>query len=357
MFVYVGAYTEPSYGGKAEGISVFQFNPASGDLRHLRTVAGVANPSFLALNAGRTRLYAVNELSEGTVSAFARDPETGEVRLLNSPTSHGADPCYIGLDPSGRYALVANYTGGTVAVLPVAADGSLEPASDVVRHAGAGPRPEQQGAHPHMIAPTPDGRYVLVSDLGSDRVMLYRLDAESGRLVPNEHGTNFVMEAPGAGPRHFAFAPDGRSLYVLNELASTLSVYVYDGARGELHPRQTVSTLPAGIDGPRIDNSCAHVVVAPDGRFVYGSNRGHDSIAVWAVDDASGELTSVGHEPTRGRTPRNFALDPSGAWLLAANQDSDTIVTFRRDPDRGTLTATGAVAHTPSPVAILFCPD
>lgn len=356
MFVYVGAYTEPSYGGDAEGIGIFRFDPASGDLRHVRNVAGVANPSFLALNADRTRLYAANELADGAVSAFARDPSSGELRLLNSQSAHGADPCYVSLDPSGRFVLVANYTGGTVAVLPVAADGSLEPAACVIHHEGSGPRPEQGGPHPHMIAPTPAGRYILVTDLGSDRVVVYRLDAETGQLVPNEQGTTFVAADPGAGPRHFAFAPDERSLYAINELASTLTIYAYDGARGELRPRQTVSTLPAGMDGPQVQNSCAHVAVSPDGRFVYGSNRGHDSIAIWAVNE-TGTLTSVGHEPTRGRTPRGFSLDPTGTWLLAANQDSDTIVTFRRDPDTGMLAATGIVTPSPSPVAILFSGD
>ena len=206
MFVYVGAYTEPSY-GHAEGLGVYRFDPTSGDLRHVRTVTGVANPSFLCLNADGTRLYAVNELPEGGVSAFARDPVSGDLRLLNSQLSHGADPCYVSLNPSGRFVLVANYSGGTVAVLPVAADGSLQPASCVIQHEGSGPRPEQQGAHPHMIAPTPDGRFILVSDLGADRLVVYRLDEATGQLGRNDAGTAVVQEAPGAGPRHFAFAP------------------------------------------------------------------------------------------------------------------------------------------------------
>ena len=353
MFVYVGAYTEPGY-GHAEGLGIFHFDAASGELRQVQTVAGVANPSFLALNADRTRLYAVNELADGAVSAFARNPQSGELRLLNSQSTHGADPCFVSPDPSGRFVLVANYSGGTVAVLPVAADGSLQPASGVIHHEGSGPRPEQQGAHPHMIAPTPDGRFILVSDLGADRLLVYRLDGATGRLGLNDQGAAMLPEAPGAGPRHFAFAPDGKTLYVINELGSTLSVYHYDGARGEFNTLQTVSTLPAGVD---VANSCAHVVVSPDGRFVYGSNRGHDSIAIWTVDPTSGALTSVGHEQTQGRTPRGFSLDPTGAWLLAANQDSDSIVTFRRDGDNGTLTATGAVTQSPSPVAVLLCED
>jgi 6-phosphogluconolactonase len=221
----------------------------------------------------------------------------------------------------------------------------------VLQHEGSSVRPEQQGAHPHMIAPTPDGQFVLVSDLGTDQVVIYRLDGETGHLAANEQGTLALAEEPGAGPRHFAFAPGGRALYVINELASTLSVYAYDGDRGELRRLQTVSTLPEGYDG---ENSCAHVAVSPDGRFVYGSNRGHDSIAIWEVDTTTGTVRLVGHESTRGKTPRNFNLDPSGTWLLAANQDSDTVVTFRRDQESGGLAATAAVTPAASPVAILF---
>ncbi|MFN8592163.1 MAG: lactonase family protein [Thermomicrobiales bacterium] len=350
MLVYVGAYTEPAY-GHAAGIDLFDFDPATGELRHLRTMAGVPNPSFLALNADRTRLYAVNELPEGRVSAFARDRERGELHPLNSQLAHGADPCYVSLDPSGRFVLVANYTGGTIAVLPIAADGALEPASCVIHHDGSGPRPEQEGAHPHMIAPTPDGQRVLVSDLGADRLVVYRLVAERGTLVSDASGTDRIAAAAGAGPRHFAFAPDGETLYVINELDSTLSVYRYDANAGTIASVQTVPTLPGGFDGA---NSCAHVVVSPDGRFVYGSNRGHDSIAIWSAGE-SGAVTALGHEPTRGRTPRGFALDPTGTWLLVANQESDSLVTFRRDPETGLLTASGSVVDTPSPVAVLFC--
>jgi 6-phosphogluconolactonase len=200
-----------------------------------------------------------------------------------------------------------------------------------------------------MIAPDPSGRFILATDLGTDQLYVYRLDA-AGTLQPNTPGGSVVHEQPGAGPRHFAFGPDGRALYVLNELDSTLSVYRFDPERGAPDLLQNVSTLPEGFAG---ENSCAHVVVSPDGRFVYGSNRGHDSIAIFAAGD-DGTVTPVGHEPTRGQTPRGFALDPSGDWLLAANQDSDTIVTFRRNRETGGLEATGDVTQTPSPVAILF---
>ena len=356
MFVYVGAYTEPP-SGSADGIAVFRFDADTGVLDPVQTVPGVVNPSWLTLDGREQILYAVNEEGEGRVSAFARDAATGTLRPLNDQRSHGADPCYVSLDPSGRYLLVANYSGGTVAVLPVAADGRLEAATCVIHHQGSSIRPEQEGPHPHMIRPSADGRFVLATDLGTDQVLVYRLDTSTGQLTPNEQGTAVVAEDPGAGPRHFAFAPSGRTVYVINELDSTVTVYDYTPERGELHARQVVSTLPDGVDGPAIGNSCAHIAVSPDGRFVYGSNRGHDSIAIWEVAGANGELRPVGHEPTRGKTPRGFSLDPTGAWLLVANQESDTIVPFRRDPDSGRLTAAGPVTQTPSPVAILFSSD
>jgi 6-phosphogluconolactonase len=353
MFVYVGAYTEPPL-GSADGIAVFRFDADTGALHPMQTVPGVVNPSWLTFDGREQLLFAVNEGAEGRVSAFARDAATGMLHPLNDQLSHGADPCYVSLDPSGRYLLVANYSGGTIAVLPVGTGGRLEAATCVIHHQGSSIRPEQEGPHPHMIRPSGDGRFVLVTDLGIDQVLVYRLDAGTGQLVLNEQGSAAVSAQPGAGPRHFAFAPGGRTLYVINELNSTLTVYDYTSERGELHARQTVSTLPDGVDGPAIGNSCAHVAVSPDGRFVYGSNRGHDSIAIWEVEDGNGNLRSVGYESTQGKTPRNFSLDPTGSWLLVANQESDTIVPFRRDPSSGRLTATGPVTQTPSPVAVLF---
>ena len=353
MFVYVGAYTEPPT-GNAEGIYTFRFDPESGGLEPAQTMREVANPSFLALSVDGRYLYAVNEQDRGGVSAFARDIRSGELAPLNWQASHGASPCYVSLDASGRYALVANYTSGTIAVVPISEEGSLEAASSVIQHEGSSVDPKRQdGPHAHMIAPTPDGRYVLATDLGTDQIMIYQLDLESGRLSPNEDGPASVATEPGAGPRHFAFGTDGRTLYVINELSSTLTAYGYDSATGELNPRQTVSSLPEGFDGK---NTCAQVVVSPDGRFVYGSNRGHNSIAIWAVGDG-GEVTLAGQEPTQGTDPRNFAIDPSGQWLLAANQRSDTIVHFRRGEESGLLTATGQVTEIRAPVAIVFSLD
>src|SRR5215208_3472816 len=347
MFVYVGSYTEPPE-GHAEGIAVFRFHADSGALSPVQTVTGITNPSFLTLDAGQRYLYAVNELEEGSVTAFARDAENGTLAPLNRQLSHGAAPCFISLDTSGRYALVANYSGGTVAVLPITADGHLEPATSVIDHGLAGSSvgsSRQKQPHPHMVAPAADGRLVLVTDLGLDRVFAYRLDATTGQLEPNEWGPGWVDATPGSGPRHFAFGGDDRYLYVINELDSTLTVFAYAGETGAMRAVQTVSTLPDGFTG---ENSCAHVVVAPDGRFVYGLNRGHDSIAIWSITGQRGEIELVGHEPTRGKNPRHFSLDPTGDWLLVANQDSDSVVTFRRDLNTGRLTAAGTVTATPS---------
>lgn len=351
MFVYVGSYTEPPI-GRAAGIRIFRFDPAGGSIDPVGTAGGVANPSFLALGPGRRHLYAASEVEEGAVVAFARDPASGGLAELNRQPSHGAGPCHLAPDPSGRFLLVANYGGGTVAALPLDPDGRLAPAASVVRHRGSGPiAARQEGPHPHMALPVrmPGGDAVLVADLGTDRVAIYRLGGD-GKLMPNPDGPPFVATEPAAGPRHLAVSPDGRTVYVANELASTLTSYAYDGERGDLRPRQTVSLLPPGFRG---ENSGAHVAVAPDGRFVYASNRGHDSIAVYAVA-AAGDLRLVGHEPTGGRCPRHFALDPSGTWLLAANQDGDTLTLFRRDPGSGTLAAAGEPIPTPAPVCILF---
>ena len=349
MHVYVGAYTE-SPGGTAEGISVYRFDPESGALTLAQVVRDVANPSFLVLSSDGRRLYAVNELDRGGVSAFSRDPESGELTALNWQSSHGSSPCHISLSADRGNALVANYGSGTIVALPIGTDGSLQAASSVVQHEGSSVDPARQdGPHAHMIAPSPEGDFVLATDLGTDSVMIYRLD--DGHLVPNDAGPVSVATEPGAGPRHFAFAPNGETVYVINELSSSLSVFTWDSERGDLTPRQTVSSLPDGFGGK---NTCAQVVVSPDGRHVYGSNRGHDSIAIWAIDGTSGEVKLVGHEPTQGKEPRNFAIDPTGSWLLAANHRSDTIVTFRRDLETGLLTASDARVQTPSPVCLVF---
>jgi 6-phosphogluconolactonase len=349
MFVYVGAYTE-SPAGSADGISVYRFDPQTGALSVIQVAPGSPNPSFVALSPDRRHLYVVSELDVGGVRSFVRNPVTGELSALNHQPSHGSSPCYISVDPTGRYALVANYGDGVVTALPIAADGHVQPATSVVQQEGSSVvAGRQDGPHAHMIRVTPDGRYVLATDLGADRIFVYRLDLESGLLESNDAGPASAASSPGTGPRHFAFAPDGRSLYAINELASSLTAWAWDAEWGSLSQIETVSMLPEGFAG---DNSGAEVVVSPDGRFVYASNRGHDSIAIFA---AGGDgLTLVGHEPTQGKSPRGFNLDPTGSWLLVANQRSDSIVIFRRDTDTGLLSATDQVVHSPTPVAIVF---
>lgn len=356
--VFIGTYTktEPHVQGKAAGIYTYRLDSATGELTYVGTTTGTINPSFLALSPQQRHLYAVNETSEhdgqpgGAVSAFMIDPRSGTLAPINRQPSHGEAPCHLCVDATGRWVLVANYGTGSVAVYPIRPDGGLGAASHVVQHEGSSVNPQRQaGPHAHSITLSPDNRYAFVCDLGLDKVMIYRFDGSAGRLIPND--PPWVTTAPGAGPRHFDFHPSARYAYVINEIASTLTAFAYDPEHGKLSELQTVSTLPEGFNER---NSTADVHVGPSGRFVYGSNRGHDSIAVFSIDSTTGRLALVGHEATRGRTPRNFAIDPSGTYLFAANQNSDTIVTFRIDPHTGALAATGHMVEVPTPVCIKF---
>jgi 6-phosphogluconolactonase len=351
MIVYVGTYTGP---GKAEGIYVYRFDPATGGLTHVQTVPGVDNPSFLALHPDGRTLYAVNESGEGDpgpgVSAFAVDPAHSTLTPINRQPSHGTSPCYVSLNPEGSHVLVANYGNGIVSVYPVGQDGALGEASHVVQHEGQSTHTRQQGPHAHSVLMDPGGRYVLSADLGCDRVFVYRL--ESGRLVPND--VPFAQVSSGAGPRHIAFHPSGRYVFVNNEIDSTLSAFAYEADRGALRCVDTRSTLPDSVSIESVRNSTAQVAAHPNGRFVYVSNRGHDSIAIFRVDAERGKLTPLGHESTQGKTPRNFTLDPSGAYLLAANQNGNNIVSFRVDAESGRLQPTGQSVEVPAPVCLLF---
>jgi len=354
FLAYVGTYTMRG----SLGIYVYHWDAATGRLSQVGMAAAISNPSFLAIHPQQPYLYAVNEVAEfggqatGAVSAFALDFGSGNLRSLNQQPSHGTSPCHLAVEPGGRFLLVANYSSGSVCVLPIGDDGQLGEATDVVQHHGAGVNADrQEGPHAHSANFDPSGRHVLVADLGLDRIMVYRLDRTSGKLVP--HTQPWASLKPGAGPRHLAFHPSGRYAYVIDELDSSMTAFAYDAERGRLNELQRISTLPAGFEGT---SYCADVHVSPSGRFVYGSNRGHDSIAAFAVDDATGRLSCIGYEPTLGRTPRNFAIDPSGTFLLAANQDSDSIVTFRVDRQTGKLTPTGDVVSVSMPVCVLLVP-
>ena len=352
LLVYVGTYTT----GKSEGIYLYRLNLSSGELTHLATTSGVVNPSFLALAPSRRYLYAVNEVEEfagkrsGALSAFAVDRRTGELRLLNQQPSLGGAPCYVVVDRAGRFVLVANYVGGNVAVLPVRSDGSLGEATEVKQDFGSSINAErQEGPHAHCIVLDPANRFAYACDLGTDKIMIFRFDARRGKLIPN--GRPWVQVKPGAGPRHLTFHPGGNYAYVINEMHATITAFAHDRAEGNLEAVQTVPALPKGFTGA---NTSADIHVSPDGRFLYCSNRGHDSIATFKIDPRNGELTFIAHESTGGKTPRNFAIDPTGAFLLVANQNSDAIVTFRLDPKTGRLSATGQVVEVPSPVCLKF---
>lgn len=356
-FVYVGTYTTtlPHVEGKAKGIYVFQFDPATGALSSGKVAAETANPTFLALDPTHRFLYAANETDDGPnrsggVSAYALDATSGLATLINQRLTLGTHPCYLQVDATGRAVVIANYTSGSVISFPLNADGSLGEHGSFFQHVGSSVNPQrQEGAHAHMALIDPSNRFVFVPDLGMDQVKIYQLDAPKGALQPNDPAS--VSVDAGQGPRHFDIHPNRNFAYVINEMGSTVTAFRYDEAKGSLEPMQTISTLPAGFSK---NTSCAHIQVHPSGKFLYGSNRGHDSIAIFQIDPQSGKLTAAGHESTQGQIPRNFTLDPSGNFLLAANQNTDTIVTFRVDPNSGALTPTGHVARCPSPVCLKF---
>jgi len=347
--VWIGTYT----GQGSEGIYRSQLDLSSGKLSEPQLAAKTANPSFLALHPARPLLYSVSEISEmggkktGGVTAFAID-ESGGLKQLNQEMSQGMGPCHLNVDRSGKVVLVANYGSGTVASLPILEDGRLGPAKSVIQHQGNSVNPQrQEGPHAHSINMDPTNRFAVAADLGIDKLMIYRLDADAATLSPHE--PPFFALPPGAGPRHLAFHPSGRYAYVINELASSMSALAYDSEKGQFADLQTETNLPHDFTG---SSTTAEVQVHPSGKFLYGSNRGHDSIAMFAIDEA-GKLTALGHEPSGGKTPRNFGIEPSGRFLVAAHQDSDNIVVFRIGQD-GKLQRTADEIRVSRPVCIKF---
>jgi 6-phosphogluconolactonase len=354
LWVYVGTNTD----GSSKGIYRFDFDLASGKLTGGELVSESSNPSFLAVHPDRHFLFAVSEVADsngklgGAISAFAIDPESGKLTILNRQSSMGAGPCHLVVDRQGKNILAANYSSGSVCVLPIGADGRLGEATSFVQHRGSSVNPERQTApHAHSVNLDGAGRFAFVADLGLDQVLVYRFDSAHGTLSPNDPPS--VKLASGAGPRHFGFHPSGRFAYVINEIHSTLTALEYDADRGVLKECQTVSTLPRGFTG---NNSTAEVQVHPSGKYVYGSNRGHNSIAIFAVDIPSGKLHLVGHQSHHIKTPRNFSIDPTGRYLLVANQDGASIVVFRIDQNTGALTPTGDEGRVPTPVCIKMIP-
>ena len=354
LLVYIGTYT----GGKSQGIYVSRFNPATGRLTAPELAAETASPSFLAIHPNQRFLYSVVEKHNptgkriGALNAFSINPSTGKLTLLNQASSGGGGSCHVAVDPSGKCLLAADYGSGTVAALPIQANGHVGEPATVIQHQGSSVNPQRQaGPHAHFITPDPANRFALACDLGLDQVLVYRLDPAKATLVPHE--PPFASVKPGSGPRHLAFHPSGRVVFLISELSSTLTAFAYDAERGVLKELQTVSCLPQDFTGT---SSGAEVQVHPSGKFVYGSNRGHDSIAVFAFDPENGKLTSLEYQSTQGKTPRHFALDPTGRWLLAENQGSDTIVVFRVDSETGRLTPAGQTISVGAPVCTVFLP-
>jgi 6-phosphogluconolactonase len=355
MLVYFGTYTT---GAKSKGVYVSRLDPASGTLSPPQLAAEASSPSFLAVHPTGNFLYTVNEVNTfggkptGSVSAFAIDRKSGLLKQLNQQSSEGAGPAHLIVDKDGLNVLVANYGGGSVAVLPLGKDGKLKSASALVQHTGSSVNPQRQKEpHAHSINLDPANRFAYVADLGLDKVLAYRFDARNGLLTLNNPPSASVQ--PGAGPRHLAIHPSGRFAYVINELNCTITAFNNDSAKGELKELQTISTLPAK-QAMQSGFSGAEVQVHPSGKFLYASNRGHDSIAVFAIDQNTGRLTYVENEPTQGSTPRGFGIDPDGGYLLAGNQRSDSVVVFRIDPQSGKLAPTGTKIEVGAPVCVKF---
>jgi len=352
LFFYVGTYTS----GGSEGIYLCKLDMATGAIERMGVTQGVVEPSYLALDSKGQYLYAVNELTDfggqpsGAVSAFSIHPQSRELTFINQQPSQGGAPCFLEVDARGAFLLVANYVGGNVAVLPIQAGGGLGAAVELKQHVGSGPHPNQDVPHAHQARLDAANRHALVSDLGTDKIMVYQFDGATGTLTPGTPPS--FSSVPGAGPRHLAIHPNGRFVFSINELNSTLTALAYDSERGALTELQTLSTLPADFTG---ESYCADIHVSPDGQFLYGSNRGHDSIVVFSIDSA-GKLTYVEHVSTLVNWPRNFAIDPTGTYLLVANQKGNTVITFQRDARTGKLTPVGQPLAIPTPTCLAFAP-
>jgi 6-phosphogluconolactonase len=349
MFVFFG--TRGS--GPGQGFSLAHFDTATGALTKPVFLLEATAPAFFVIHPDGRHLYVSNSINTfqgqpvGAVSAYAVDPATARLTLLNQQPSGGADANYVSLDATGRYLFVANYQGGNIAAFALKRDGSLGERTAFFQHTGSSVDPKRQThAYAHSVVPDPTNRFVLVADLGLDKVFVYRFNKKNGSLQPNN--PPFAKVAPGSGPRHLAFHPNRRFLYVIEEMASAVAVFAWDSARGVLTELQTVSALPEGYQGV---SACAEIQVHPSGKFLYASNRGHDSLAVFGVDAGTGRLTLIEHVPTQGRTPRNFAFDPTARWLLVTNHDSDNAMVFGIDQTTGRLTPKG----TPIPVPLPFC--
>ena len=349
LLVYVGSYTGP----KSKGIYVMRMDPKTGALSEPQLAGEVPSPSFLAIHPTEKFLYAVSELDGkdgGIVSAFSIAKESGQLTLLNQQTAGGSGTCFVGLNPAGTTALIANYGSGSVEALPIEENGQLSKPTAFIQDVGKSvDSKRQENPHAHSFNVDAAGRFAFAADLGLDKLFVYKLDGAKGTLTPND--PPFVQITPGSGPRHFTFHPNGKFAYLINEMALTVTAFTYDADKGALTEIQTIRTLPGNTEK---GNSTAEVQVHPSGKFLYGSNRGDNSISIFTIDEQTGKLTAAGIEKTRGKTPRNFRIDPSGKFLLAAHQDSDSVVVFQIDPATGGLKATGSSVKIGSPVCVKF---
>ena len=350
LLVYVGTYTKT----EEQGIHWLKLEMATGKLTAVGKLAGQENPSFLAIHPNKKFLYAVNEIGNykgekaGGVSAYSIDPKTGALTFLNQQSSKGGAPCHLVVDATGRNVLVANYTGGSVASLPISRKGRLLKASSFIQHKGSSVlKPRQASPHGHSINVSPGNKFAVAADLGLDKVLVYGFNAKGGKLTP----AGFTKVAPGAGPRHFAFHPNGKFAYVINEITLTVTAFGWDEAKGKLSELQTITTLPVERGKGM---STAEVQVHPSGKFLYGSNRGHNTIAVFSIDGKTGKLKAIQHQSTLGKTPRNFGIDPTGKFLIAANQSSGDVFTFHINQDTGELNPTSHSVKVPMPVCVKF---
>jgi 6-phosphogluconolactonase len=345
---YVGTYTRPN---RSKGIYAYKFDAKTGKFTSIGVAAETPNPSFVVVHPNGKFVFAANEGNPPTVSAFAVEAGTGMLKPLNSVNSKGSGPCHLAIDRTGKWLFVANYNSGSAASFPIAADGSLGEAVSVVQHAGSSANPQRQrGPHAHEVVVSSDNKFVFVPDLGLDKVMIYKFDPAKGSLTANEPDSAKI--APGSGPRHLAFAPNGKFVYLMTEMTSSVVAFSYDVKQGSFKEMQTYPAVPADFTGQK---SGAEIAVHPNGKFLYASNRNHNSITEFTID-AKGALALAGNVPSQGKTPRHFAIDPTGAFLIVENQDTDNVVVFKIDQKTGALTPTGDVLEVSQPVAVAFLP-
>lgn len=342
FYLFVGTYTTKT----SEGIYTYRFNTQTGEATPITVAKGIKNPSFQAISPDHRFLYSVTEMNGGAVSAFSIDKNSGNLTLLNTQSAGGNGPCHVDVDKTGKWVLVGNYGGGSLSILPVQTDGSLGIATQTIQHEGNSINTKrQEKPHVHSINIAPNNRDIFVPDLGTDKIMTYTLDKKSGQLSAGN--PPFWSATPGAGPRHFTFHPNGKWAYVIQELDATITGFDYK--KGKLEAFQTVKTLPDDYIGLKW---CADIHISPDGKFLYGSNRAHESLVIFSINPKTGQLTFVGHQDVLGKTPRNFMIDPTGKWVLVANQDSDNVVIFSRDLKTGKLTPTGQEIKISMPVCL-----